>query len=62
LLKRTADLTIGSSLLAAAAVPMIVIGWLIKRSSPGPVFFRQCRYGLDGREILVWKFRTMTAR
>ena len=27
--------------------------------SPGPVFFRQRRYGLDGREILVWKFRSM---
>ena len=26
----------------------------------GPVFFRQRRYGLDGREIRVWKFRTMT--
>ena len=33
---------------------------LIKLTSPGPVFFRQRRYGLDGREIRVWKFRTMT--
>ena len=32
----------------------------MKRSSPGPVLFRQRRYGLDGREILVYKFRTMT--
>jgi putative colanic acid biosynthesis UDP-glucose lipid carrier transferase len=60
LLKRTADLLIGSVLLAATALPMLVIGWLIKRSSTGPAFFRQRRYGLDGREILVWKFRTMT--
>jgi putative colanic acid biosysnthesis UDP-glucose lipid carrier transferase len=60
LLKRTADLLIGSVLLAAVAIPMLVISRLIKRSSPGPVFFRQRRYGLDGREILVWKFRTMT--
>jgi putative colanic acid biosynthesis UDP-glucose lipid carrier transferase len=60
LLKRTADVLIGSILLAAAAVPMLLIGWMIKRSSPGSVFFRQRRYGLDGREILVWKFRTMT--
>jgi putative colanic acid biosynthesis UDP-glucose lipid carrier transferase len=60
LLKRTADLVIGSLLLAAAAIPMLVIGLLVKRSSTGPVFFRQRRYGLDGREILVWKFRTMT--
>ena len=33
---------------------------VIKLTSPGPVFFRQRRYGLDGREIRVWKFRTMT--
>ena len=32
----------------------------VKRSSPGPVLFRQRRYGLDGREIKVYKFRTMT--
>ncbi len=60
LLKRTADVLFGSLLLAAAAVPMLAIGVLVKLSSPGPVFFRQRRYGLDGREIFVWKFRTMT--
>ena len=38
---------------------MLLIALLIKITSPGPVFFRQRRYGLDGREILVWKFRTM---
>ena len=59
LAKRAADLAIGSLLLAAAALPMAVIGALIKLTSRGPVFFRQRRYGLDGREILVWKFRTM---
>jgi putative colanic acid biosynthesis UDP-glucose lipid carrier transferase len=60
LAKRAADLVFGSLLLAAAAVPMIVVAALIKLTSRGPVFFRQRRYGLDGREILVWKFRTMT--
>lgn len=60
LLKRTVDLLAGVLLLAVAALPMFVVAWLVKRSSPGPVFFRQRRYGLDGREILVWKFRTMT--
>jgi putative colanic acid biosynthesis UDP-glucose lipid carrier transferase len=59
LLKRTVDLVVGSLLLAVAALPMLLIAGLIKRSSPGPVFFRQRRYGLDGRETLVWKFRTM---
>jgi len=36
----------------------IAIG--VKLSSPGPVFFRQRRYGLDGQQITVYKFRTMT--
>ncbi len=38
---------------------MAAIAVAVKLSSPGPVFFRQRRYGLDGREIRVWKFRTM---
>ena len=33
---------------------------LVKLTSPGPVIFRQRRYGLDGQEIQVYKFRTMT--
>jgi putative colanic acid biosysnthesis UDP-glucose lipid carrier transferase len=59
LLKRAGDLLFGSLLLAGAAIPMLIISILVKLSSPGPVFFRQKRYGLDGREILVWKFRSM---
>jgi putative colanic acid biosynthesis UDP-glucose lipid carrier transferase len=39
---------------------LLGIAWAVRRSSPGPVLFRQRRYGLDGREILVYKFRTMT--
>jgi putative colanic acid biosysnthesis UDP-glucose lipid carrier transferase len=42
------------------AVPMAVIAAGIKLTSSGPVFLRQRRYGLDGQEIRVWKFRTMT--
>jgi putative colanic acid biosysnthesis UDP-glucose lipid carrier transferase len=60
LAKRTADLVFGSLLLATTAIPMLVTAALIKLTSAGPVFFRQRRYGLDGAEILVWKFRTMT--
>lgn len=60
LTKRAADVVFGSLILAAAAVPMLLVGTAIKLTSKGPVFFRQRRYGLDGREILVWKFRTMT--
>jgi putative colanic acid biosysnthesis UDP-glucose lipid carrier transferase len=60
LAKRAADLAFSALLLVASALPMLVIAAAIKLSTPGPVFFRQRRYGLDGREILVWKFRTMT--
>jgi putative colanic acid biosynthesis UDP-glucose lipid carrier transferase len=59
LAKRSVDLLLGSLALAAAAIPMVIIGAAIKLTSNGPVFFRQRRYGLDGREILVWKFRSM---
>ena len=58
--KRLCDLVLGGLLLLLLAVPMAIIALWIKFTSPGPVFFRQRRYGLDGREIRVWKFRTMT--
>ncbi len=46
-------------LVVLLAIPMLLIGLAIKLTSPGPVFFRQRRYGMDGREIRIWKFRTM---
>ncbi len=60
IVKRALDLALASLALLILAVPMLVIAAIIKITSPGPVFFRQRRYGLDGREILVWKFRSMT--
>ena len=57
--KRIADLCLAGFALAVAAVPMLLIALAVKLTSPGPVIFRQRRYGLDGREIRVWKFRTM---
>lgn len=60
LAKRSVDLLLGSLGLAAAAIPMLIIAAMVKLTSKGPVFFRQRRYGLDGREIQVWKFRSMT--
>jgi putative colanic acid biosynthesis UDP-glucose lipid carrier transferase len=60
LVKRLCDVFFGGAFLLLAAVPMAVIAAWIKLTSPGPAFFRQRRYGLDGREIRIWKFRTMT--
>jgi putative colanic acid biosynthesis UDP-glucose lipid carrier transferase len=58
-LKRGFDMVVAAALLAVAALPMAVIAAAIRWTSPGPVFFRQKRYGLSGEEIRVWKFRTM---
>jgi putative colanic acid biosynthesis UDP-glucose lipid carrier transferase len=58
--KRTEDLILGSTLLAFGAIPMALIAVALRLTSPGSVFFRQQRYGLNGRVVRVWKFRTMT--
>jgi putative colanic acid biosysnthesis UDP-glucose lipid carrier transferase len=39
---------------------MLLIALAVKISSPGPVLFKQRRYGLHGEEIIVYKFRSMT--
>jgi len=58
--KRLADMIIGTLLLIMLALPMALVALAIKLTSRGPVFFRQKRYGLDGRPIDVWKFRSMS--
>ncbi|WP_425615882.1 undecaprenyl-phosphate glucose phosphotransferase [Anatilimnocola sp. NA78] len=59
IVKRIFDFVAGSLILLAAAIPMLVTAIAIKLTSRGPIFFRQRRYGLDGNEIQVWKFRSM---
>jgi lipopolysaccharide/colanic/teichoic acid biosynthesis glycosyltransferase/glycosyltransferase involved in cell wall biosynthesis len=46
-------------LLAALALPMLVIAALVRLDSPGPVLFRQRRSGQGSREFTIFKFRTM---
>ena len=60
MLKRACDFGLAGVAVLFLAFPMLLIALAIKLTSRGPVFFRQRRYGLDGREILVWKFRSMT--
>lgn len=60
LAKRGADILLAGTALLVLAVPLAAIAAAVKLTSPGPVFFRQRRYGLDGREIRVWKFRSMS--
>ena len=59
LLKRALD-AVGSFILLALTAPVLLaIASLIRRDSPGPVFFRQTRLGMDRREFTLLKFRTM---
>jgi putative colanic acid biosynthesis UDP-glucose lipid carrier transferase len=58
--KRIEDIIGSALILCCIAIPMLIIAMLIKLDSKGPVFFKQRRYGLDGKSIEVWKFRSMT--
>jgi putative colanic acid biosynthesis UDP-glucose lipid carrier transferase len=60
LIKRVSDVVLASAILALILPVMLAIAIGIKLTSPGPVLFTQRRYGLDGREIIIYKFRTMT--
>ncbi|MFC1643639.1 undecaprenyl-phosphate glucose phosphotransferase [Chlamydiota bacterium] len=58
-MKRLFDIA-GSSLGLALTAPLFpILGYLIKRDSKGPVFYKQTRIGEDGREFNILKFRTM---
>jgi putative colanic acid biosynthesis UDP-glucose lipid carrier transferase len=61
-LKRFEDLVIGSLIVAVCAIPMLLIAIGVKLTSPGPVLFKQRRYGLNSKVVEVWKFRTMSVQ
>ncbi len=58
--KRAEDLILGGLILICILPIMAIIAIGVKLSSPGPVIFKQRRWGLNGEEIIVYKFRTMT--
>jgi putative colanic acid biosynthesis UDP-glucose lipid carrier transferase len=58
-IKRISDIVLASLALVLLAPFMAGIAWAIRRTSPGPILFRQRRYGLEGEEFEVYKFRTM---
>jgi putative colanic acid biosynthesis UDP-glucose lipid carrier transferase len=58
--KRVSDFCLAALILAAISPLMLAIALGVKLSSPGPVLFKQRRYGLDGKRIVVYKFRSMT--
>lgn len=58
-LKRTFDIVVSSFLLILLSPIMILIAFLVKITSKGPLFYKQERVGLDGQKFLMLKFRSM---
>lgn len=59
IMKDVMDRTIAAIALLMLSPLMLWVAYKVKRSSPGPVFFKQDRHGWDGKVIKVWKFRSM---
>ena len=62
LIKRVSDIVLTLLILVLIAPVMLAVAIGVKLSSPGPIVFRQRRNGLDGEEIIVYKFRSMTTQ
>ena len=60
MVKETSDFILASLILVLISPIMFLIALAVKFTSKGPVIFRQRRYGLNGEEIFVYKFRSMT--
>ena len=58
-IKRLLDIVLSLAGIAVLAVPMLIISLAIKLGSPGPVFFRQKRFGRHKSFFNILKFRTM---
>jgi putative colanic acid biosynthesis UDP-glucose lipid carrier transferase len=62
LIKRVEDLALATIILVLTSPLLCWIAIKVKWSSPGPVIFKQKRYGINGKEIKVYKFRSMTTQ
>ena len=60
LVKRTSDLLLATVILLLAAPIMLAVAIGVGLTTPGSIIFKQRRYGLDGRQIIVYKFRSMS--
>jgi putative colanic acid biosynthesis UDP-glucose lipid carrier transferase len=60
LVKHASDIVLAFLILILVSPLLLAIAITIKTTSPGPILFRQRRYGLDGKQIVVYKFRSMT--
>jgi len=60
IIKRASDIVLATLILILIAPLLLAVALAVKLTSPGPIIFKQRRYGLDGQEIVVYKFRSMT--
>jgi putative colanic acid biosynthesis UDP-glucose lipid carrier transferase len=61
LIKRISDIVLSLLILVLISPVLLAVAIGVKLSSPGPAIFKQRRNGLDGEEIIVYKFRSMRA-
>ncbi len=59
LVKRATDLCLASLMLVLASPILLIVATGVALTTPGSIIFKQRRYGLDGRQITVYKFRSM---
>ncbi len=59
-IKRLQDIVVSAIILILISPVLVAVSIGVKLSSPGPVIFKQYRYGLDSKRIKVWKFRSMS--
>jgi putative colanic acid biosynthesis UDP-glucose lipid carrier transferase len=59
LVKRLSDIVLSLLILVLISPVLLAVAMGVKLSSPGPIIFKQRRNGLDGEEIIVYKFRSM---
>ena len=57
--KRVFDIAIALVVIVLTALIFPIIYVIIKRQSPGPIYFKQLRTGLDGKDFVCYKFRSM---
>jgi lipopolysaccharide/colanic/teichoic acid biosynthesis glycosyltransferase len=57
--KRICDVSGALVLLILSAPLLLLVSLLLKIDSPGPALFRQRRIGKNGKEFMLWKFRSM---
>jgi putative colanic acid biosynthesis UDP-glucose lipid carrier transferase len=60
--KRLEDIILSAFILLLISPALLIIALAVKFTSPGPIIFKQKRYGLNGQEIKVYKFRSMTTQ